>query len=99
MEKIEINNGKDYLVWRQGSGETIEIFDIAVFSKRGVGAGTKMLQMLVDTVRGNTSLIWAMTRESNQNAHLFYEKRGFKLLAKLEGFYGDESAYFYALKI
>lgn len=94
MKKIELNDGQDYLYYREGSGDTVEIFDIAVNSERGVGNGRK----LVDTLRSQveTHLIFALTRVSNIGAQKFYLKVGFHNLGRLKKFYSDEDAVMFA---
>lgn len=90
--KIVLND-TDYLVWRDAGGGTVEIFDIAVKSKREVGVGRQLLELLKKETEAQR--ISAITRESNHVAHLFYEKTGFGLCAKLPRFYPDEDARMY----
>lgn len=92
MNRIELNDGKDYLVYREGSGDTIEIYDIAVMSKRQRGYGRKMVEMLEEKV--DTHAIFAITRESNLIARTFYKKLGFKE-AVLPKLYEKEDAVMY----
>jgi len=101
MNTISRNNGRDYLVWRAGSGGTIEIFNIFVLSeRRKSGIGRKMIEELrAKAEKSKKHLIFAITRLSNKNAQQFYEKTGFYLIAELPGFYSDESALMYGLLI
>ena len=91
MNRIELSGGIDFLEWREGSGGTVEIFDIAVNSKRGCGRGTRLVRMLIERVRNETSLIFAITRQSNQKAQDFYWKVGFLRIGTLLHFYATES--------
>lgn len=95
---IELNEGQDFLHYRQGSGGTVEIFDIAVNSERGVGRGRQLINLLFDEVRQNTHLVFAITRESNQIARQFYAALGFYKLGELHRFYQEESAIMYGRK-
>lgn len=84
MQKIIINK-KDILEYREGSGGTIEIYNIAVYSGRCKGNGRKLIELLKERVK--TNLIFAITREDNKIGHIFYEKVGFRLIAKMPKFY------------
>ena len=89
MIKITLSDPNDFLVYREGSGGSIEIFDIVVGSTRGVGKGRRLVRMLVERVKGETSLIFALTRESNLVAQQFYRAIGFRKLGILRKFYRD----------
>jgi ribosomal protein S18 acetylase RimI-like enzyme len=91
-KKITKNKGFDYLVYRPAGGGTIEMFDIAVFSKRGVGIGTSLIKTLIK--KEKPKVLTGITRASNTNAQEFYNKLGFKSIA-LPGFYPDEDAVMY----
>lgn len=93
--KLEFNGGKDYLVWRDGSGGTVEIYDIAVNSDRRKGIGRAMVETLKLLVPGKK--IFAITRKSNIIAHHFYEGVGFRLCSDLPSLYEDEDARMYIL--
>lgn len=89
------NNQSDYLQWRQGSGSTIEVYDIAVFGDRRKGSGRKMIQDLYDIVAkqySSTTLIWAIARESNRIARDFYLGIGWRIIAVLPQFYKEGNA-------
>lgn len=88
--KIIINK-KDILEYRKGSGGTIEIYDIVVGSKRRKGNGSKLIELLKKKVK--TNLIFAIARERNSGGHLFYEKIGFRSIAKLSKFYRFDGKY------
>lgn len=85
-------NNWDYLVWREGSGDTIEIYDIAVASeRRRTGIGRQLVGMLLkDYVPPGVRLVWAVTRYTNLIAQEFYEALGFRVVAVLRNFYKDE---------
>lgn len=96
---IEVNNGLDYLAYREGSGGTVEVYDLAVNSERGRGVGRLMVNTLLDRVRGRTHLVWALTRQSNYGARAFYAKMGFTPLSTMPMFYREESAIMYCIYI
>jgi ribosomal protein S18 acetylase RimI-like enzyme len=75
MKKIVLNNN-DILVYREGSGNTTEIYDIVVNSDRRVGNGRKLVTMLLNEV--DSQRVFAFTRAENHNAQQFYSKLGFK---------------------
>jgi ribosomal protein S18 acetylase RimI-like enzyme len=84
----------DYLDWREGSGNTIEIFDIVVGSERGRGIGRRMVEELLTTVRADhvsKTLIFAITRQDNHIAREFYTAIGFREMGRLVNFYSPES--------
>lgn len=81
---------RDFLDYRQGSGKTIEIFDICVGSDRRTGIGRAMVYQLYKLVDSDTTLVWAITRSSNFIAQRFYEELGFRVIGVLRDFYQDE---------
>lgn len=87
-----IGNQKDYLHYRKGSGDTIEIYDIAVRTERGKGTGRNMFKSLLKVTKPER--VFAITRKSNHIAQKFYEALGFKGY-DLPEFYPDESAMIY----
>lgn len=90
---IKIREDKmDYVIYREGSGKTIEIFDIAVYSHRGVGRGTALFQELLKETRAKR--VFAITRTENKEAQHFYEKNGF-IGHDLPRFYSDGDAKIY----
>lgn len=91
MKKLTLNKGQDYLIYREGSNNTTEIYDIAVTSERQKGYGTQLIKKLEKKVKGN---IFAFMRYSNDKAKIFYEKNGFNG-TKIDGFYPDEDAILY----
>lgn len=105
MHKITLDDPDDYLIWRDGSGRSVEIFDIAVHSERGVGKGTLLLQKMREEIPQDVSLVYAITRIGNTIAHQFYERSGFRIVGRLHDFYrdghggGNEHAVMYGLDI
>lgn len=97
MKKITRNDGQDHLIYREGSGGTVEIFDIVVNSERMKGVGRSMIKELVSQV--DTHLIFAITRSTNTGAQRFYSKVGFVLVAQLRRFYEEEDAIMFAYRI
>lgn len=88
MKRIELNNGLDYLEFREGSGRTIEIFDIAVRSIRRKGVGTNLIgQLLYVRTPKETKNIWAFVRSDNEGAIEFYQALGFKISPMISNFY------------
>lgn len=94
--RIELDGDeRDFLVWRWASGRSVEILDIAVGSERGVGKGTRLINLLLDEVRDKTSMVYAITRAHNTIARQFYSALGFRQLAKMYRFYEEEDACMY----
>lgn len=84
---------KDYLLWRHGSGNTVEIYDICVGTKRGKGKGRWMVLRLLkelDKLSMPTNTIWAITRPTNEIAKQFYSSLGFSISGTLTRFYRDD---------
>ena len=99
MTRIQLQDSTDFLDFREGSGGTVEIYNIQVGSERRVGRGSLLLRLLIAQVRGQTHLIFALTRQSNSIAQEFYRAVGFRQLAVLPGFYSDENAVMYGLNV
>ena len=103
MPKITLEDERDYLEWRLGSGRSVEILDVAVGSERRQGRGTRLLAHLLHDIPQDASLIFAITRISNTIAHEWYEKNGFRIVGRLHKFYrdgdGTESALMYGKDI
>lgn len=87
MHKIEL--GQAFLIWREGTGNTIEIFDIHVPShERRLGRGRRLMEMLVDPL-SDDKVVWAITRATNKVGQQFYENLNFKVMAFIRDIYGD----------
>lgn len=102
MNRIVLDNdSRDYLDWRQGSGNTVEIFDIVVGSERGVGKGRKLVNLLYSQVDKTVGLVFAITRDSNEIAKQFYLHIEFRRIGRLARFYPDtdEDAIMYGRNI
>jgi ribosomal protein S18 acetylase RimI-like enzyme len=96
INKISRHGGKDYLDWRQGSGDTVEIFEIEVGTDRRKGIGKSLVLELLRRVPMTTQLVWVLTRTDNHIACCFYSSLRFKPLAVLRDFYGQgEDAVMY----
>ncbi len=88
---ILLNEGQDRLVYRRGSGDTVEILDIEVTSGRRKGLGRKLIDTLVNVrLPKRIKLVWAVTRIDNMIAQHFYENLGFRVVAVLREFYRDD---------
>ena len=93
MNRIVLEDARDFLDYRRGSGPTWEIFDVQVGSKRREGCGRRLVQNLVETIAESdpdARLIFAITRTSNLIAQQWYENLGFRVVAVLRRFYRDE---------
>jgi len=81
---------RDFLLYRRGSGYSIEVFDIQVGSARGKGKGRRLIERLLGIAAGDGAhLVWAITRESNLIAQDFYKAIGWRRIGRLKGFYRD----------
>lgn len=87
MTTIYGDDRRDFLVYREGMGGTVELFDIAVMSERGKGIGRKLVNSLIRRVQGEYLEIFAITRISNTVAQQFYEALGFRICARIHNFY------------
>ncbi len=87
--RITLNSPEDFLDWRVGSGNTVEIFDIVVGSNRREGKGRKLMEKLFKRVPW-ASCVYAITRIDNEVAQQFYEKLLFTNVGVLRRFYRDE---------
>lgn len=87
-----IKNKIDVLEYREGQAGTVEIYDIVVKTERGKGIGRQLVNELIEETKAKR--VYAFCRSYNKNAHLFYEKLGFKGY-DLPNFYEDSSAKIY----
>src|SRR2546422_460270 len=85
---IVLDDPRDFLVYRPGSGDTVEILDIQVGSERRQGRGRKPVEHLLRNLPPETNLVWAITRANNLAAQGFYERLRFRVVAVLRNFYG-----------
>lgn len=76
--KIISKNGIDNVILHLGQGNTVEIYDIGVYSERGKGIGTGLVNEAISFSKqaGCTSM-YAFTRFENKLARSFYAKLGF----------------------
>ena len=92
MQRITLLDPNDYLDWQKGSGRSVEIYDIAVNSERGIGNGRRLVERLKREMPKDTALIFAITRISNTIAQQFYESLGFRIVGRLHNFYREEKS-------
>ena len=96
MNKITLDDeGKDYLIWREGSGDTIEIYDLLVVSNRRMGIGRNLVNKLlvvVSLLPESPHLVFAFTRPSNRISQEFYEGIGFKQYVVIPMFYENHNS-------
>ena len=89
--RIELAEPEDFLIHRQGSGNTVEILDIQVGSVRRKGRGRELVERLMKSLPEECHLVFAITRTCNLIAQEFYEALGFRVVAVLRDFYGAKS--------
>jgi len=89
--RIVLEDERDFLEHRQGSGNTVEIFDIQVGSERRKGRGRELIETLLKSLPNECYLVYAITRSCNLIAQEFYESVGFRVVAVLRDFYGTKS--------
>lgn len=83
----------DTLIWRQGSGNTVEIFDISVCAdRRREGRGRTMMNILLDSqLPEGTRTVYAITRSTNRIAQQFYEALKFRPVPLYDFYKNDEN--------
>jgi GNAT superfamily N-acetyltransferase len=92
MHKIILETDKDYVLWRESSGGTLEIFDLLVGSERRKGRGKRLVEMVLEeALRRGAKLVFAVTRPSNQISQEFYQGVGFRTVGVLKQFYRDSN--------
>jgi ribosomal protein S18 acetylase RimI-like enzyme len=82
----------DHLIYRIGSGDTVEILDIQVMSKRRMGIGRRMVSKLLADLPPTIKLVYAFTRSSNEISQEFYKGIGFRCVAVARKFYQGEDS-------
>lgn len=96
---IQRNGGADTLILEIGTGGVAEIYDIVVFTERGKGVGTDMVNEAIEICKKlGIGRLFAITRDTNTQAQKFYKKLGFYGVP-LVGFYPDGNALMFILKI
>lgn len=88
---------RNYLKWRLGGENTVELFDIHVGTERRKGIGTRLVEQLLKEVPKTTTLIFAVTKFRATAAHQFYEAVGFRCSGRLHTFYVEGSRRDHAL--
>lgn len=83
-------DARDFLLWREASGGTIEIYDVAVGSERRVGKGRQLVAELFRLL-GPARPVYAITRADNAIGLQWYAALGFRVVAVLMGFYSGEN--------
>jgi ribosomal protein S18 acetylase RimI-like enzyme len=89
VNRIELDDPRDFLEWREGSGGTVEIWDIQVGTERRKGKGRRLFQKLFAEL-GPGVTVFAITRADNEVAQQFYEACRFTTVNVLRRFYGAE---------
>jgi ribosomal protein S18 acetylase RimI-like enzyme len=89
VNRIVLADPEDFLDWREGSGGTVEIFDVQVMSARRKGRGRLLVRKLL-TELGPGVVVWAITRADNEVAVQWYQALGFDVMGVLRRFYGAE---------
>jgi ribosomal protein S18 acetylase RimI-like enzyme len=87
MKRICLDDPEDFLDHREGSGGSVEIFDIQVMSSRREGKGRLLVDRLIKSLPKSVLRIWAITRAENYVAQEFYEELNFRA-CPLRDFYG-----------
>ena len=69
-----------YIVWRLGTGESIELLQLAA-SRLREGLGTELIQLMLTKLKDHPSChsVYGFTRERMIHAQLFYIAMGFRL--------------------
>lgn len=82
-----IRHEHGFIEYRRAPGNTVEIVNIEVHSDHRVqGVGRKLLECLF-AAESDASTVYAITRDDNFIAQLFYEKTKFEVTAVLRRFY------------
>lgn len=80
----------NFLVWRKGSGDTVEIYNLHVRAEdRRKGFARRMVNELLNKLPVSVRTVYAITRASNLTAQQFYEEMRFRPIP-LRDFYKDE---------
>lgn len=82
--------GRSYLVYREGSGNSFEIFNVEVHNSDGrrCGIGKKMVDQLIKVCENfDKKRLYAITRAENRIAQEWYESMNFRAIP-LYDFYG-----------
>ncbi len=85
--RITLEDACDFLDWRRGHGDVVEIADISVGSVRRKGNGRRLVEKLFSLLEPDVR-VYAITRAENKVAQEFYHALGFKVIAPLFDFYG-----------
>lgn len=91
-KRLSAGERGSFLVYRPGSGGTVEILDVHVDAgERGQGVGRLLVEEVFRRVQDGT-LVWAVTRCDNAIAQHFYEALHFRVVAVLRSFYTTDLA-------
>jgi GNAT superfamily N-acetyltransferase len=96
------------LVWRLATGHTVEITEFGVLlpEDRRQGLSTRLLEAGLTSMRRFCAArdirlrrVYAFCESVNRPGRAFYEARGFRLQAMLEGLYHDCDAALYVMDV
>jgi ribosomal protein S18 acetylase RimI-like enzyme len=91
VPRIMLEDERDFLVYRDGSGPTVEILDIVVGTERRRGKGRRLVSILLrDRLSPKINLVYAITRTDNFISQQFWESLGFRVVGVLRHFYQDK---------
>lgn len=89
MHVITLTDPSDRLIWREGGGNTVELFDISVGSSRRHGHGRELVERMLAAIPEKTTMVYAITRTGNLISQQFYENLGWRVVGVLRCFYKD----------
>lgn len=99
-EKIyTIQDQRGYLVWRHGTGNTVEILHLEASARR-LGYGRSLVRHLLSDLYDSgfdVSTVYGFTRERLVQAQVFYVGIGFNLIS-LKDYYGDGGSVMFRQK-
>lgn len=96
------------LVWRLATGHTVEITEFGIYDPQDrrqgwgtllLGAGLKTMMKFFDGLEGDLRRVYAFCDSTNVAGRAFYEARGFRPEAELEGFYSYCNAILYVRRL
>ena len=90
MTRICLGDLRDFLDYREGSGGSVEIFDLQVGSDRRKGIGRQLVERLCGGLQPDIR-VWAITRATNEIAQIFYERCKFTMACPLRRFYSEDN--------
>ena len=89
-----IDDYRGYLVWRYGTGSTVELLHLDTLERRKGYGSSLIYDMLLSVDRDRACVVYGFTRANKIEAQVFYAALGFKLKLLPDMYYPHDGVLF-----